>query len=52
MSTTTVRIMALLAIVTLLTACDKADNETTIVNDAPNDQLQALVIPIGTAGTG
>ena len=46
MTTTTVRIMALLAIVTLLTACDKADNETTIVNDAPNDQLQALVIPI------
>lgn len=38
--------MASLAIVALLTACDNADSETTIVNDAPNDQLQALLIPI------
>ena len=44
MNTTIVRIMASLAIVTLLTACDKADNEPTIVSDAPNDQFKTLVI--------
>ena len=38
--------MASLAIVALLTACDKADNEPTIVDDAPKDQIQALVIPV------
>ena len=37
--------MASLAMVTLLTACDKADNEPTLVSDAPNDQIQMLVIP-------
>ena len=37
--------MASLAIVTLLAACDKADNEPTLVSDAPNDQIQMLVIP-------
>ena len=46
MNTTIVRIMASLAIVALLTACDKADNEPTIVDDAPKDQIQALVIPV------
>ena len=37
--------MASLAIVILLAACDKADNEPTLVSDAPNDQIQMLVIP-------
>ena len=37
--------MASLAMVTLLTACDKADNEITTVGDVPKDQLQTLVIP-------
>ena len=37
--------MASLTIVALLTACDKADNEPTIVNDAQNDLIQMLVIP-------
>ena len=45
MSTAMTRIMTSLAIGALLTACDKADNEATIVNDANNDQLQMLVIP-------
>ena len=45
MNTTIVRIMASLAIVILLAACDKADNEPTLVSDAPNDQIQMLVIP-------
>ena len=45
MHTTIFRIMALLTIVALLTACDKADNEPTIVNDAQNDLIQMLVIP-------
>ena len=45
MNTTMIRIMASLAIVTLLAACDKADNEPTLVSDAPNDQIQTLVIP-------
>ena len=40
-----IRIMASLAIATLLAACDKADNEPTIVNDAPDGQIQTLVIP-------
>ena len=45
MSTAKIRIMASLAMVALLTACDKADNEPTIVSDAPYAPLQALVIP-------
>ena len=45
MNTAIIRLMASLSIVTLLTACDKADNEPTIVNDASNDQIQTLVIP-------
>ena len=36
--------MASLAMVALLTACDKADNDSVIVNDAPNDQFKTLVI--------
>lgn len=38
------RIMTSLAIGALLTACDKADNEATIINDVTKDQLQTLVI--------
>ena len=36
--------MASLAMVALLTACDKADNDSVIVIDAPNDQFKTLVI--------
>ena len=45
MNATKIRIMASLAMVALLTACDKADNETTTVGEAPKDQFQTLVIP-------
>ena len=45
MSTAMTRIMTSLAIGALLTACDKADNEATIINDVTKDQLQTLVIP-------
>ena len=44
MSTAMTRIMTSLAIGALLTACDKADNEATIINDVTKDQLQTLVI--------
>ncbi len=44
MNTAIIRLMASLAMVALLTACDKADNDSFIVNDAPNDQFKTLVI--------
>ena len=44
MNTAIIRLMASLAMVALLTACDKADNDSVIVNDAPNDQFKTLVI--------
>ena len=45
MNTAIIRIIAPLAATAFLTACDIADNEPTIINDAPDDQIQTLVIP-------